>query len=199
MGRTAWRIELPAARPVNGGPAPPVRIAQADSTTPAADLYRRLAALVYEIFLLAALVLVAGFAILPAIGPAATPGPHTADQLYVLPAASRALLLAYYVAVTGAYCLWFWSAGRQTLAMKTWHLVLVQGNGRPVAAGRAARRFAAAWIGPLAALAAYAWIGRWGFPLLALNFAWALVDRDRQFLHDRIAGTRVVQTATARG
>jgi len=28
--------------------------------------------------------------------------------------------------------------------------------------------------------------------LLALNYAWALVDPDRQFLHDRIAGTRLV-------
>ena len=29
-------------------------------------------------------------------------------------------------------------------------------------------------------------------PLFVLNFAWALVDRDRQFLHDRLAGTRLV-------
>jgi len=30
--------------------------------------------------------------------------------------------------------------------------------------------------------------------LLFINFLWALVDRDRQFLHDRIAGTRVVRS-----
>jgi hypothetical protein len=28
--------------------------------------------------------------------------------------------------------------------------------------------------------------------LLAVNYAWALVNSDRQFLHDRIAGTRLV-------
>jgi uncharacterized RDD family membrane protein YckC len=30
--------------------------------------------------------------------------------------------------------------------------------------------------------------------LLPLSILWALVDRDRQFLHDRLAGTRLVLT-----
>jgi uncharacterized RDD family membrane protein YckC len=28
--------------------------------------------------------------------------------------------------------------------------------------------------------------------LLAVNYGWALLDPDRRFLHDRIAGTRLV-------
>ena len=28
--------------------------------------------------------------------------------------------------------------------------------------------------------------------LLVVNFLWAFVDPERQFLHDRIAGTRIV-------
>ena len=37
------------------------------------------------------------------------------------------------------------------------------------------------------------------FPLVALlffplNILWALVDKDRQFLHDRLAGTRLIKT-----
>jgi hypothetical protein len=28
--------------------------------------------------------------------------------------------------------------------------------------------------------------------LLAVNYAWAVVNADRQFLHDRVAGTRMV-------
>jgi hypothetical protein len=27
---------------------------------------------------------------------------------------------------------------------------------------------------------------------LGFGLAWALIDRDRQFLHDRLAGTRIV-------
>jgi uncharacterized RDD family membrane protein YckC len=65
-------------------------------------------------------------------------------------------------------------------------------------------RYLACWIGPALAVAlvlplssqgrgaAAAW-------LLAVNYAWALVDRDRQFLHDRLAGTRLVQVARQPG
>ena len=35
-----------------------------------------------------------------------------------------------------------------------------------------------------------------GFLAVGLGFLWALVDRDRQFLHDRLAGTAIVE-ATA--
>jgi uncharacterized RDD family membrane protein YckC len=31
-----------------------------------------------------------------------------------------------------------------------------------------------------------------GFLAAGLGFAWALFDRDRQFLHDRLAGTALV-------
>jgi len=31
-----------------------------------------------------------------------------------------------------------------------------------------------------------------GLFALGLGFLWALVDRDRQFLHDRLAGTAIV-------
>jgi uncharacterized RDD family membrane protein YckC len=34
--------------------------------------------------------------------------------------------------------------------------------------------------------------GRWAMALAAINYACAFVDRDRQYLHDRIAGTRLV-------
>ncbi|TAG78390.1 MAG: hypothetical protein EAZ24_06775, partial [Burkholderiales bacterium] len=57
-------------------------------------------------------------------------------------------------------------------------------------------RYVAAWIGPALALLVFTLIGGKSGPLwfiaLISNFAWAIVDRDRQFLHDRIAGTRIV-------
>ena len=39
---------------------------------------------------------------------------------------------------------------------------------------------------------------RWALALLAANYVWAWVDRDRRFLHDRLAGTRLVRTGRAR-
>jgi len=58
-------------------------------------------------------------------------------------------------------------------------------------------RYAAVWIGPALAWAVYLAMrahpgASSALALFTVNVAWALIDRDRQFLHDRIAGTRVV-------
>ena len=58
-------------------------------------------------------------------------------------------------------------------------------------------RYLAAWIGPALAIAAFGVLSRHGWGahaawLVAFNFLWAFVDRDRLFLHDRAAGTRIV-------
>ena len=90
--------------------------------------------------------------------------------------ATRALLQAYLAAVFAAYFLWSWLRGGQTLAMKAWRIRLVGPDGAAPAPARALLRFA------LAAL---------GVPT-AIGVLWALFDRDRQFLHDRLAGTRLV-------
>ena len=74
-------------------------------------------------------------------------------------------------AVFAAYFLWCWLRGGQTLAMKAWNIRLVD-----VTPQKALLRFA------LAALLV---------PSL-ISIVWSLFDRDRQFLHDRLAGTRLV-------
>ena len=86
--------------------------------------------------------------------------------------------------------------------MKTWRMSLVRADARPIDARTAITRYLAAWLGPAAALAAYvalkpAGLGAHAAWLLALNFLWAFVDPERQFLHDRIAGTRIVLSDTA--
>ncbi len=79
------------------------------------------------------------------------------------------LLMAYFV--------WFWIHGGQTLPMKTWKLRLVDQRGGPVRPLQALLRYLAAWPGMV---------------LLGIGILWSLIDRDRCFLHDRIAGTRIV-------
>ena len=88
-----------------------------------------------------------------------------------------------------------WSGGRRTLPMKTWRMRLVDADGAAADAGARVVRFAAAWIGPALAVVAYAATHSRSRAALALGYAWALVDRDRPFLHDRIAGTRLVVDA----
>jgi uncharacterized RDD family membrane protein YckC len=79
--------------------------------------------------------------------------------------------------VLGLYFVWYWRRNGQTLAMQTWRLKVVRADdGRPLGLGRAWVRYALAWPSVLS----------------GVGLLWALVDRDRQFLHDRLAGTCVV-------
>ena len=159
---------------------------------PPAGLARRFAALVYELLLVTAIVLVTGFAALPLVSPGpsgalAMPGP-----------AQRVILFCLVFAVLAAYFTWCWSRGRRTLPMKTWRLELALADGGPLPARTALARYLATWIGPALAVGAYAalrpaGLGAHAAWLVAFNFLWAFIDPGRQFLHDRIAGTRLVQ------
>lgn len=177
---------------IDAGARPADRPAPAEIPV-AAGWLKRWSALVYEGLLLFALLLVAGFAALPLIGPAHSGTAYSPGQLYVLPAASSAFLFFLYVVVAGVYCVGFWSNGRRTLAMKTWGLALATGDGRELDIRRATIRYFAAWIGPAAGLVGFMLLGTWGLAAGLLNYYWGWLDPDRQFLHDRIAGTRIIR------
>ena len=166
---------------------PPVRL-------PDASLPRRLGALTYEALLLAALILVVGFLTVPLAGP--PPGRWVGPAIPSTP--GRVFSACLVFAALGAYFAWSWSGGRRTLPMQTWGLRLERRDGARIEARTALTRYVAAWIGPASALAVYlaldpAGLGAHAVWLVALNFLWAWVDPDRQFLHDRIAGTRIVR------
>ncbi len=166
-----------------------------------AGLARRLGASVYEALVLTALLFAVGFALLPVVTPtqpvARAARAIPAPALYLPKPAARAWSGVALFAAWGAYCIGLWSGGRRTLPMATWCLALRTAAGERVAPRRAALRFLACWLGPALALAAWValqpWgLGRWAPALLAVNYAWALGDPDRQFLQDRIAGTRLL-------
>jgi uncharacterized RDD family membrane protein YckC len=167
---------------------------------PQAGIARRLAASLYELLLLCALAVAVGLILLPLLGADTA----KASGALTLPRPSaRVISLACLFAVFGAYCIWLWSGGRRTLPMRTWGLALATTAGAPVSLERAAARYLAGWIGPACAIAAYLALRpyghrRWAAALLVVNYAWAFVDRDRRFLHDRLAGTRLVRAAAAR-
>jgi uncharacterized RDD family membrane protein YckC len=94
----------------------------------------------------------------------------------------RHVLQAWIVFVIGAYFVWFWTRGGQTLPMKTWRIRLVRVDGTAVNVARAVHRYVIALLGTAA---------------MGLGFLWALVDRDRQFLHDRLSGTALVDVREA--
>lgn len=154
---------------------------------PAAPLRRRLAALLYEGVLLFGVSMVAA-----GIYAALTQQRHALQ--------GKIGLQFVLVAVLGLYFTWFWTHGGQTLAMQTWRVRLQRADGMPVGIVRALVRYVLAWLwfvpGLLAAhLAGLA--GVWPITAVVLTgmVAYATATRlhpDRQFPHDAICGTRLV-------
>ena len=162
-----------------------------------AGLARRLGSLGYEALLLAAIVFITAFALVPLV----SPGPHGDARALIVPSLpARVMLFCTLFAVLAGYFVWSWTGGRRTLPMKTWHLRIVASGDRPPTRKAALARFLAGWVGPASAIVAYAAlrpapISALALVLLPLNFLWAFVDRDHQFLHDRIARTRIAMAA----
>lgn len=95
---------------------------------------------------------------------------------YMLP---QGFLLLNLIGVVAVYFLWFWSRRRQTLAMRTWKIELRSADGGPPAIDQMLLRFMLAWPSLF---------------VFGIGIFWALIDRDGQFLHDRLSGTRLVFT-----
>ena len=159
----------------------------------APTLRRRLASLLYEALVAAALVLVvvALFSFVAALAGAS--------------GRQRPLLLALCFASLGGYFTYCWRNG-QTLAMRAWKIRIVDAQGAPLHWGRAAVRYLFAWVWvvpPLAllsvlrpqaasfsaalatdAIAVLAWIALWALA--------SFLHADRQFWHDVASRTRIV-------
>ncbi len=86
--------------------------------------------------------------------------------------------LLHIVLVLGLYFVWLWRRDGQTLAMKTWRLKLESAiTGGRLSLPQALLRYALSWFSLL---------------FFGAGILWAFFDRDRQFLHDRLSGTRIV-------
>jgi uncharacterized RDD family membrane protein YckC len=126
---------------------------------------RRLASMLYEALLLLG-VLAALFML-----------PHLALGLGAGVVLPSPLLLLHVFVTLGAYFLWYWHRHGQTLAMQTWKLQLRSATGETPSWRQLTLRYALAWPSVL---------------FYGAGLIWAPFDRDRQFLHDRLAGTRII-------
>lgn len=143
--------------------------------------------MVYEAFLLTAVEALAVFIFIFATGNRQEPG-------------YRAGLMVFLFLVTAAYFIHSWSGSGFTLAMKTWRIKVVKVGCAKVPFRNAAIRYLLAWGWFAPALAVGALLDlhhvkEWALTLAIGLAAWALtafLDKDRQFLHDRIAGTRLI-------
>ncbi|MCL2590508.1 MAG: RDD family protein [Betaproteobacteria bacterium] len=134
-----------------------------------AGLRRRLVGMLYELVLLVG-ILAVGFLL---------PWMLLFSQLGLKnpPAWMGWLELLHVLALLGAYFVYSWHRLGQTLAMRTWRLRVVAANGNKLSWGRAFLRYVLAWPSVLC---------------FGVGILWAFFDLDNLFLHDRLAGTRVV-------
>jgi uncharacterized RDD family membrane protein YckC len=157
-----------------------------DSPLRAPSLRRRLATMLYESIILFGVVFISGYLF-----------STLTQQRNGL--THHNWLMSWIGLVLAAYFVWFWCHGGQTLPMKTWRLKLVDSHGQPVKPLRAFMRYLLAWLWFLPPLALHpllslavpqtlvvfaVWVALWA--------ATAWLDPARQFLHDRLAGTRVI-------
>jgi uncharacterized RDD family membrane protein YckC len=136
-----------------------------------APLGRRLLAMLYDSLLVFAVAFFATLAFLAVAGDTSSPP-------------ARHLFQAYLFIVLGGYFVICWCRAGGTLAMRTWKLRLVQADGGRPGMAQAWLRYVLAWP---------------SITLLGAGLLWAFVDRDRQFLHDRLARTRIVMDTARAG
>lgn len=102
--------------------------------------------------------------------------------------------------ILGIYFVWFWSHGGQTVAMKAWHIRLVDCQGQPVGQFRALCRYALCWLWFLPALGSVKLLGLTGglaYTVVIITgvVAYAALARlhpERQFWHDVVCRTRLI-------
>jgi len=146
-----------------------------DSDLPQAcapGVFRRLAALLYDLLLLFGVLMVAvTFLIVPYDFIVGVPFPH--DEHF-----HRFGLRLYLVTTIALFFMFFWVRGGQTLGMRTWHLRLVCEDGSPLSLGDALMRliWATLCLAPAGA-----------------GLLWMLFDRDRLTCYDRLSHTRPIR------
>jgi uncharacterized RDD family membrane protein YckC len=157
-----------------------------DWVTP--SLGRRLACWLYEGLLLFGVVFIAGY-----LFGTLSQTRHALDN--------RHGLQAFLFLVFAIYFTWFWSKG-QTLAMKTWHIRILNGQGNNVSQGRALWRFVLSWVWILPPMLATAPFqlpaAEVGVLVIGWVIVWALLSRLQlrgQYWHDVWAGTQLIDAS----
>ena len=79
--------------------------------------------------------------------------------------------------MAGVYFVWCWQKSGQTLAMQTWQFKVLNKNGELLTLTAAMIRYVFASLSLIP---------------FGLGYFWAIVDRDRLFLHDRLLKNKII-------
>ncbi|RNE93229.1 RDD family protein [Marichromatium sp. AB32] len=137
------------------------------------SLLRRLGAICYDGLLLVGILMIA-------TGLVSIPYGLITGSDYYHNALALNLMRLILVAVVGAFFVYFWTHGGQTLGMRAWRLRVLTDEGQPLTTGAAIKRFGWAFVSLLP---------------VGLGLLWSLFDGDKLAWHDRKSQTRLVLVA----
>lgn len=142
---------------------------------PRAGLLRRLAALLYDIFLVTAIWMLLGFVLQLFVG---VDNNQIVDgQVVTDPGVSNLLFVLMVLSCFGFYS-WFWMRSGQTLGMLAWRIRVDKLEGGKITFSQSLIRFLAAWP---------------AFFMLGLGYFWIYLDENGDAAHDKLSQTKVVR------
>lgn len=135
-----------------------------ESQSIAPSFFKLGASLVYEALVIIALTLVSTSIFISLFGDATV-------------GTKRYVLQLFLWLIAGVYFVWCWQKSGQTLAMQTWRFKLVGDDNHLITLRVAITRYVFATLSLL---------------MFGLGFFWAIVDRDRLYLHDRLLKNKLI-------
>ncbi|MGJ8689838.1 MAG: RDD family protein [Gammaproteobacteria bacterium] len=148
-----------------------------EQDAPTAGLLRRLAALLYDAFLVAAIWMALGFGMQFIVGP--DTNQLIDGQVQTDPIIGAILFIGEVASAAGFY-MWFWLRTGQTLGMIAWRIKAVNASGQLMSPKQAILRFVLAWP---------------SFFCLGVGYLWMYIDKHGNAIHDILSGTQVVVVA----
>ena len=135
-------------------------------------LLRRLAAMVYDTLLVAALIFVVMFIVLPVYS--LLTGSHDSESVVQL---DREIVWLVFLFTPMLFFCVFWLKNGQTLSMQAWRIKLVDFSGAPPGARQVILRCIGAGLSAAC---------------FGLGYLWCLVDRNGRYWHDYLSGTELI-------
>lgn len=141
---------------------------------PKAKLMRRLAALLYDGFLVAAIWMLIGFVLQLIVGPGTN---ELVDGVVKTDPVLNVVTFCLMVASASGFYLWFWRRSGQTLGMMSWRLKLVSNDNQLIDLRYGVIRYLLAWP---------------AFFCAGLGYLWLYFDSNGDAFHDKFSNSKIV-------
>ncbi len=135
---------------------------------------RRMAALLYDGFLVAAIWMLLGFAVQLLVGPDTN---QLVDGVVQTDPVLDTIIFIMMLASGSGFYIWFWIKSGQTLGMIAWRIKLEALDGGLISVQQGLIRYLCAWP---------------AFFLIGLGYLWIYIDKNGDAIHDRISRSKVV-------